>query len=176
MYYNILHRLAQIRDRGIQARIFQQYVTSKGPKEQPSTIDVSMVTVAPILVTLVAGYVIGRFVLMIERCVRGNILKCWPRGSVRKLRQIEYWRLLSIQLTAARTEIFLTYSSMIPFNSTFSSLSISIKWSVFFGLCKTLFHSALKPTVHTVCETHLLYLGRKKKRNRQLKTEASIKW
>jgi hypothetical protein len=34
-----------------------------------------MVTVAPILVVLAAGYVTGIFLLLIERCVRGNILK-----------------------------------------------------------------------------------------------------
>ena len=71
-------------------RIYKQIAVSKEPEEQPSTIDVSMVTVAPILVVLVAGYVIGIFVLLVERCVHGNILKCWPRGSVRKWQQQEY--------------------------------------------------------------------------------------
>ena len=56
-----------IRERGIQGRILQQNVISKELTEQPSIIDVSMVTVAPILVVLVAGYVIGIFVLLIER-------------------------------------------------------------------------------------------------------------
>jgi hypothetical protein len=49
-----------------------------------------MVTVAPILVVVVAGYLIGIFVLLIERCVHGIILKRWQRGSVPKWRQIEY--------------------------------------------------------------------------------------
>ena len=88
--YNVLHRLAQIRETGIRARLRQQNVPSIEPEEQPSIIDVSMVTVAPILVVLAAGYVIGIFVLVIERCVHGNILKYWPRGSVRRWRQSEY--------------------------------------------------------------------------------------
>ena len=94
MKYKFLHRLAQIRERGIQDRIHQQVAVLKEPKEQPSNIDVSMVTVAPILVLLLAGYLIGIFVLLIERFVYGNLLKCWPRGSVRKWRQNEHWRLL----------------------------------------------------------------------------------
>ena len=87
---NFLHRLAQIRERGILARMYQEYVLSKEPEEQPSIIDVSMVTVAPIMAVLAAGYVIGIFILLIEGCVNGNILKCWPRGSVRRWRQNEY--------------------------------------------------------------------------------------
>jgi hypothetical protein len=82
--------LAQIRERGIQARIRQQYVFSKEHEEQPSATEVSMLTVAPILVVLAAGYVIGIFILLIERCVHGNILKCWPCGSVPRWEQIEY--------------------------------------------------------------------------------------
>jgi hypothetical protein len=73
--FNFLHRLAQLRERGIQARIFQQYVPSKEPEEQPSTVDVSMVTVAPLLVVLAAGYVTGIFILLIERCVHGDVFK-----------------------------------------------------------------------------------------------------
>jgi hypothetical protein len=63
---------------------------SKELNELPSTIDVSMVTVAPIFVVLAAGYIIGIFVLLIERCVHGNILKFWSRGRVRRWREIEY--------------------------------------------------------------------------------------
>jgi len=95
--FNILqlfHSLAQIRESGIKDRIHQQYVFSKEHKEQPSAIDVSIVTVAPIMVVLAAGYVIGVFVLLIERCVHGNILKCWPSGGVLRWRQNEFWRLL----------------------------------------------------------------------------------
>jgi hypothetical protein len=73
---NFLHRLAQFREKGILDRIHQQFSILKEPEEQPSTIDVSTVTVAPILIVLAAGYVTGIFVLLIERCVRGNILKC----------------------------------------------------------------------------------------------------
>jgi len=90
MHYDFLHRLTQIRERGIQDRIFKEYVASKQPEEQPSSIDVSMVTVAPIMIVLAAGYVIGIFVLSIERCVHGNIPNGWPRGCVRRWRQNEY--------------------------------------------------------------------------------------
>jgi riboflavin transporter FmnP len=86
---NFLPRLAQIRERGIQSRLYQELLSSNEPEEQPSTIDVSMVTVAQILVVLVAGYVTGIFVLLIERCLHGNILKYWPRLRVRRLRYIE---------------------------------------------------------------------------------------
>jgi hypothetical protein len=79
-----------MRERGIQDRICRQFAVLKEPEEQPYTIDVSLVTIAPILVVLSAGYVIGVFVLLIERCFHGNILKCWPRGSVRRWRQNEY--------------------------------------------------------------------------------------
>jgi len=82
--------LAQIRDKGIQDRILKPLLASKNPDKQPSVIDVSMVTVAPVLVVLAAGYVIGIFVLLIERCFHGNILKCWPRGNVRRWQQDEY--------------------------------------------------------------------------------------
>jgi hypothetical protein len=70
--------------------VFQDYSISKEPEEEPSTIDVSMVTAAPILVVLVVGCVIGIFILLIERCVHGNILKCWPTGSVRRWQQKEF--------------------------------------------------------------------------------------
>ena len=62
----------------------QRYLHSKEPTEQTSTIDVTMITVAPILVVLAVGYVVGFFVLMIERCVHGNLLKYRPLGSVRR--------------------------------------------------------------------------------------------
>jgi len=69
--------------------MYQEYVLSDEPEEQPSTIDVSMLTVAPILVVLAAGYVIGIFVLLIEQCVHGNILKCWSCAFARRWGQIE---------------------------------------------------------------------------------------
>ena len=77
-------------------RILQQYAVSKGPKKQPSTVDVSMVTLAPIFAALAAGYVIGIFVLFIERCAHGIELKYWARGRVRRRRENEYWRLIKI--------------------------------------------------------------------------------
>ena len=88
--YNILHRLEQIRERGILDRILKPAYISEEPKEQPSTIDVSMVTISPILVVLAAGCVIGIFVLLIERYFHGDILKYWTRGSVRRWRQDVY--------------------------------------------------------------------------------------
>ena len=80
MLFKFLHRLAQIWERGILDKIQKHYTVLKEPK-QPSTNDVSMVTVAPIFVVLAAGYILGIFVLLIERCVHANLLKCWPRGS-----------------------------------------------------------------------------------------------
>jgi hypothetical protein len=94
IWNNSFYRLAQIRERGIQAKLRDEYTPLKEPEEQPSAIDVSMVTVAPIFVVLAAGYVTGIFALLIERCVHGNILKCRPRRIVRRWRQTEYWRLL----------------------------------------------------------------------------------
>ena len=73
-----------ILERGIQFRIDRQYMISNEPTEQPSIIDVSMVTVAPKLVVLAAGYVTGIFVFFIERFGHANILKYWPRGIGRK--------------------------------------------------------------------------------------------
>ena len=54
-----------------------QYLTSHQHTEAQSNVAVAIVTVAPVLVVLVAGYVMGVLVLVIERCVYGNILKCW---------------------------------------------------------------------------------------------------
>ena len=70
--------------------MYQKYVALQEAEEEPSILDVSVVTVAPILVVLAAGYVLGICVLLIERCAHGNILKCWTRGSVRRWRQVEY--------------------------------------------------------------------------------------
>ena len=79
---NSLDRLAQILEGGTQSRIRQHYLTSHEHKEAQSNIAVTIVTVAPVLVVLAAGYVIGVLVMVIERCVYGNILICWLRGSV----------------------------------------------------------------------------------------------
>jgi len=74
--------------------VYHEYETSQEHEEEPSVIDVSMVTVAPIFVVLAAGYVIGIFVLLIERCTHGNILHFWPRGIDRRWQQKESGRLL----------------------------------------------------------------------------------
>ena len=73
-----------MRERGIQDRLLQHYLISKGQTEQPSIIDVSVMTVAPILVLLAGAYVIGIFLLVVESCAHGNILKYWPRGIGRR--------------------------------------------------------------------------------------------
>ena len=85
-----------MRESGSLDRIFQQYAVSKDPDNEPSTIDVSMVTVAPILVILAAGYVIGNLVLFIERFAHGITFKCLPRGRVRRRRQNEKSRTMYI--------------------------------------------------------------------------------
>ena len=61
-------------------RILQQYAVSKENTEQPFTIDVSILRVAPIFVVYAVGYTSGIFVLLMELCAHGNILKYWPRG------------------------------------------------------------------------------------------------
>jgi signal transduction histidine kinase len=91
---NFLRRLAQIRERGIQSKLYQELLSPYDTKEETSTIDVSLETVAPILVVLAVGYVTGIFVLLIERCVHGNTVKHRPRVCVRRWREIEYWRQL----------------------------------------------------------------------------------
>ena len=77
-------------------KIIQYLDVSKDPNNEPSIMNVSMVTVAPILVVLAAGYVIGILVLFIERCAHGIKLKYWRRGRVRRRRENEYWRLIKI--------------------------------------------------------------------------------
>jgi len=94
VYYTFFHRLAQMRERGILYRIRKHHAVSKEPKEQPSTIYISIVTAAPNMSALAAGYIKRIFVLLIERCVHGNILKCWTRGSVRRWRKNENLKLL----------------------------------------------------------------------------------
>ena len=65
-------------------RILQQYAVSKEHTEQPSNIDVSIVKLAPNFVVFTVGYTIGIFVLLIELCAHGIILKYWPRGTGRR--------------------------------------------------------------------------------------------
>lgn len=63
------YRLAQVRDSGVQFRIRQNYLPSKQPDTEPSSIVVSLVTVAPILVLLAAGNLMGLILLIMEKCV-----------------------------------------------------------------------------------------------------------
>ena len=74
---NFLRRLAQLRESGVKARIRQQYINSPQPDPHPSSVVVSLVTVAPILVLLTAGNLIGLLILVIEKCVRTDILRSW---------------------------------------------------------------------------------------------------
>jgi hypothetical protein len=119
--------------RWFQARINQQTLILDEPNEQPSTVDVSMVTVAPILVVLAAGYVTGVLYYW-SSDVSMETVKCWSRGSVRKWRQ--NWILksavqltaVSIKPTATHTDVIFTYYCMIVFNSTLFSVSRSIIW------------------------------------------------
>jgi len=53
--------------------VYQENLNSQEPEEEPTIIDVSVVTVAPILVVLAGGYILGIFVLLIERSVLGKI-------------------------------------------------------------------------------------------------------
>jgi hypothetical protein len=53
-------------------------------KKTPTTIDVNMVTVAPILVVLATGILMAVILLVIERCIHGNVLKYLPSGCVRE--------------------------------------------------------------------------------------------
>jgi len=56
---------------------------SNQPDTQSSSIVVSLVTVAPILVLLAAGNVIGFLILVIEKFVLGNMFKTWPNRNIR---------------------------------------------------------------------------------------------
>jgi hypothetical protein len=49
-----------------------------------------METVEPILVVLAAGYVIGFFILLIEKCVHGDVFKYWPRENTQMRPKNEY--------------------------------------------------------------------------------------
>ena len=75
---NFPYRLAKLRESGVQFRIRQHFLPSKQPDTEPSAIVVSLVTVAPILVLLVAGNVIGLLILVIEQFVHGDLFKIWP--------------------------------------------------------------------------------------------------
>jgi hypothetical protein len=81
--FNLLYRLAQLRESGVQFRLRQIYLPSVEPDIEPDSIDVSLVTIAPILVVLVAGNVIGTLILVIERSVYADIFNPWPRRTIR---------------------------------------------------------------------------------------------
>jgi len=75
------YRLAQLRESGVKFRIRKHYLSSKEPDMQSDSIEVSLSTVAPVLVLVAAGNVIGLIILVIERCVHGDKLKTWaPRN------------------------------------------------------------------------------------------------
>jgi len=50
---------------------------------QSDSIVVSLVTVAPILVLVAAGNIIGPLILVIERCVHGKKFKTWSPRNIR---------------------------------------------------------------------------------------------
>jgi hypothetical protein len=83
-----------VRESGLQERIRQHYITSKQPDADRSTTTVGLLAIAPILVVFAAGNVIAAFVLMIERCIRGNAFKLWPDGNIRRPYNNEYRQLV----------------------------------------------------------------------------------
>ena len=66
---NFPYRLAQLRESGVQFRIRQHFLPSKKPDAESSSIVVSLVTAAPILVLLAAGNIIGLLMLITEQFV-----------------------------------------------------------------------------------------------------------
>jgi hypothetical protein len=80
---NLPYRLAQIREGGVKSRILQLYLPSKEPDMQSDSIEVSLSTVAPVLVLLAAGNAIGLIILVIERCVHGDKFKTWSPRDIR---------------------------------------------------------------------------------------------
>jgi len=80
---NLLFRLAQLRESGVQFRIRQLYIYSTQPNTEPSNIVVSLETIMPILVLLAAGNILGLLVLLSERFLHGNIVRTWRPGNIR---------------------------------------------------------------------------------------------
>ena len=80
---NFPFRLAQLCESGVQFRIHQHFLSSKQSHTETSSIGVSLVTVAPILVLLVAGNVVRLFLLMMEQFVHGDLFKNWPPRNIR---------------------------------------------------------------------------------------------
>jgi hypothetical protein len=66
------------------SRIGYKHTPLYKPQKTPTTIDVNMLTVAPILVVLATGILIAIILLVIERCVHGNVLKYLPSECVRQ--------------------------------------------------------------------------------------------
>jgi hypothetical protein len=83
MKNNLPYRLAQLRESGILFRFRQHYLPSKEPDTEPSSIVVSLVTVAPILVLLAAGNIIGFLILVIEKYFHGDMFKPWTLRNIR---------------------------------------------------------------------------------------------
>jgi hypothetical protein len=80
-----------VRERGIWAKIQTVYKPLQETEE--STIDVSIVTIAPILLVLAAGYIMGIVVLVMERCVHANLFTyCTRESSTRRPNADYYWR------------------------------------------------------------------------------------
>jgi len=77
------YRLAQLRESGVQFRIRQQSAISPQPDIQPSSIVVRVETIAPILVLLAAGNVIGLIILMTEQFVHAHKFQTWPTIHIR---------------------------------------------------------------------------------------------
>ncbi|XP_033607560.1 probable glutamate receptor isoform X2 [Cryptotermes secundus] len=90
-------RLAQVRESGLQERIRQRYITLKKPDADRSTTTVGLLAIAPILVVFAAGNIMSAFVLMIERCIRGNAFRLWLDGNIRRPYNNEYQQLVRIR-------------------------------------------------------------------------------
>ncbi|PNF32646.1 hypothetical protein B7P43_G15054 [Cryptotermes secundus] len=91
------YMLAQVRESGLQERIRQRYITLKKPDADRSTTTVGLLAIAPILVVFAAGNIMSAFVLMIERCIRGNAFRLWLDGNIRRPYNNEYQQLVRIR-------------------------------------------------------------------------------
>jgi hypothetical protein len=65
-------------------RIGHNYIPSLEAQEKPTTIDVNVVTVAPIVVMNATGILIIIFLLVIELCAHGNVFKYLPSECARQ--------------------------------------------------------------------------------------------
>jgi len=87
---NLPCRLSQLRESGVLFRLRQHYLPSPQPDAEPSSIVVSLVTVAPILVLILGGNLLGLLILVIERCLHWEIFKTWPTRYIRRPHNLEY--------------------------------------------------------------------------------------